>query len=140
MSIRAAVGASRIRLVRQLLTESVLLSIVGGALGIVLALWFSDALKGFYPSLDFQTADLDYEMRFDLGILPFTILLSLLTAVLFGLVPALRSSKIDQASAMKGAPQGRQIERTRIGSGTSRVSVKSRNRKSVRRCGAAGSR
>ena len=102
MAIRVAVGATRVRLVRQLLTESVLLSLLGAGIGIVIAFWFNDLLKGFYPTLDYQTADLDYESRPDLRVFLFTFLLSLLTAVLFGLVPALRASKIDQAAAMKG--------------------------------------
>jgi putative ABC transport system permease protein len=102
MAIRVAVGASRARLVRQLLTESVLLSLLGAVIGIFLALWFNDLLKGLYPTLDYQTADLDYESRPDPRVYLFSFTLSLLTAVLFGLAPALRASKIDQAAAMKG--------------------------------------
>jgi len=107
MAIRIAVGASRARLIRQLLTESVVLSLLGGALGIVLALAFSDLLKGFYPSLDFQTSDLDYETAVDFRIFPFTFLISLVAAVLFGLAPALRASKADQATALKSGRVGR---------------------------------
>jgi predicted permease len=102
MAIRVAVGASRLRLVRQLLTESVLLSLVGAAAGIVLCVYFNDLLKGFYPSLDFQTADIDYDSRIEPRMFLFSFLLALPTALLFGLAPALRASKVDQAAAMKG--------------------------------------
>jgi predicted permease len=102
MAIRVAIGATRLRLLRQLLTESALLSLLGAAVGIVLALWFNDLLRGFYPTLDFQTADIEYEMRLDPRIFGFSFALALVTAILFGLVPALRASKIDQAAVMKG--------------------------------------
>jgi predicted permease len=115
MAIRVAVGATRMRLVRQLFTESLLLSLAGGALGIVLALGFNEGLKSFYPSLDFQTADLEYESRLDPRIFLFTIFISAVTAVAFGLVPALRASKVDQVSAMKG--ESRQFGGARFGSG-----------------------
>jgi len=117
MAIRVAVGAGRLRLMRQLLTESVLLSLAAGVAGILFALWFNEKLKGFYPSLDFQTADLDYDTRFDLRLLPFTILISMVTAVVFGLAPALRASKIDQVSALKGEVVTVGVGRFRIGRG-----------------------
>ena len=117
MAIRAAVGASRFRLVRQLLTESVLLSLAAGALGILFALWFSDQTKQFYPTLDFQTTDIAYDSRFDLRLLPFAFLISLATAVFFGLFPALRASKVDQVAAMKGEPAAVRVGRLRIGRG-----------------------
>jgi macrolide transport system ATP-binding/permease protein len=102
MAIRVSIGAGRSRLIRQMLTESLVLSLLGGALGIVLAVGFGRLLSSFYPSLDFQTTDMDYEMQFDPRLLPFTIAISTAAALLFGLVPALRASRIDQVTAMKG--------------------------------------
>lgn len=117
MAIRVAVGAGRLRLIRQLLTESVLLSLVAGGFGILFAVWFNDQMKGFFPSLDFQTADIDYDTRFDPRLLPFTILIAMITAVIFGLAPALRASKIDQVSALKGESSTMRVGRFRIGRG-----------------------
>jgi len=123
MAIRVAVGAGRVRLVRQLLTESVLLSLAGGGLGIALAVWFGSMLTQFYPSLDFQTSDLDYETRMDPKIFLFTALLSVAAAILFGLLPALRASKVDQAAAIKGEQGSMHAGRFRIGSGNVLVMV-----------------
>jgi predicted permease len=91
MAIRAAVGASRERIVRQLLTEAVLLSVFGGAIGLVLAVGAVSALGQFgsakIPRLD--------EIGIDGRVLAFTFLVSLITGVVFGLVPALRASRLD---------------------------------------------
>jgi predicted permease len=120
MAIRVAVGATRMRLVRQLLTESVLLSLAGGAVGVLLAAWFDTMLVSFYPTLDFQTADLDYESRMDPRILLFTVLVSVVAAILFGLLPAMRASRVGQASVMKGEQGSRRV---RVGSGNVLVTV-----------------
>ena len=120
MAIRVAVGAGRARLVRQLLTESLLLSLAGGAVGVLLAMWFTGMLLDFYPTLDFQTVDVDSVARMDPRILLFTALVSIAAAVLFGLFPALRASKVDQASVMKGEPES---QRVRFGSGNVLVMV-----------------
>lgn len=119
MAIRVAVGAGRIRLVRQLLTESVLLSLAGGALGVILAMWFNTMMVQFYPTLDFQTADMNYDSQLDPKIFLFTAVVSVAAAIIFGLLPALRASRVDQAAAMKGESSGR----IRIGSGNVLVMV-----------------
>jgi predicted permease len=119
MAIRVAVGATRMRLVRQLLSESMLLALAGGGLGILLAMWFNSMLGQFYPSLDFQTVDLSYQSRIDPKILLFTVVVSIAAAILFGLWPAVRASRVDQAAAMKGEGSGPM----RIGSGNILVMV-----------------
>jgi predicted permease len=98
MSIRSAMGAGRGRIVRQLLTESVLLAALGGAAGMIVALWGRSALWSFRPPfLGNATIDLSFEPR----VLLFTAGVSLLTGVLFGLVPAIRVSRTNLNETLK---------------------------------------
>ncbi|HEX8175887.1 MAG TPA: ABC transporter permease [Pyrinomonadaceae bacterium] len=96
IGIRQALGATRLRLVRQLLTESVLMSLLGGAAGLLLAYWGIKLITGFGPTLP-RTK----EIGIDLTVLLFTLLVSVLTAVIFGLSPALQLSKADFNEVLK---------------------------------------
>lgn len=102
MAIRAALGASRARVVRQLLTESVLLSLAGGGLGLVLAIWWSDLLV----SLGKQDIPRALQVGVDWRVLGFTVGVSLLTGIVFGLVPALHSSKTQLTETLKEGARG----------------------------------
>jgi len=104
VAIRAALGATRWRVVRQLLAESVLLTLVGGALGVVLALWGVDALLALVPE-DLRFARLD-EARVDGWVLAFTAGVSLLVGLLVGLLPGLKVSKPDLNLALKETGRG----------------------------------
>ena len=102
MAIRSALGASRGRVVRQLLTESVLLSMAGGALGLLIAMWGTDVLV----SLSRDDLPRASQIGLDGRVLGFTFLVSLLTGVLFGLVPAIHSSKTDLNESLKEGGRG----------------------------------
>ena len=98
IGVRLAVGASRGRLVRQFLTESVLLSLCGGAVGLLLARWGSRALLLLMAGAG-QSIGLD--VRPDVRVLAVTAVVSMLTGILFGLAPALRASRVDVAGELK---------------------------------------
>ncbi len=102
MAIRAAMGASRVRVIRQLLTESVLLSILGGAVGLLLAVWWSDLLI----ALGKEDIPRAVQVGIDWRVLGFTLGVSLLTGIIFGLAPAVHSSKSELVDALKEGGRG----------------------------------
>ncbi|MBO0857333.1 MAG: ABC transporter permease [Chloracidobacterium sp.] len=97
MAIRTAIGAGRWRVGRQLLTESVLLSAVGGALGLLLAIWGLGLLRWLNPSDIPRLAAVGIDKR----VLAFTATIAVLTGVLFGLAPALRGSQMNLSETLK---------------------------------------
>lgn len=98
-AIRGALGAGRGRIVRQLLTESLLLALAGGALGVLAAGWSLRGIAGV-PGLELPRVD---EIRLDGAVLVFAVLLSAGTSLLFGLAPALSASRPDLAGVVKGS-------------------------------------
>ena len=99
IAVRLALGARRFRLIRQLLTESVLLSLMGASFGLLFAVWIKDALLSVSQWGGAGMAALNPQL--DLRVLGFTLLLSLLTGVLFGCAPAWRSTRVDLTPALK---------------------------------------
>jgi predicted permease len=107
ISVRVAIGAGRLRLIRQLLTESLLLGALGGVVAILFAMWGANLLLAlvFNDRLLEGPIPLPLHIRPDANILGFTALVSVLTGLLFGLAPALRASKADLSSVLKsGTP------------------------------------
>ena len=97
IAVRAALGASRTRIMRQLLVESVLLAGAGGVAGLLVALWSFALLKQLIPS----GMRVSTNLKIDLPVLGFALLISLLTGIVFGLAPALQASKVDLNEALK---------------------------------------
>ncbi|MBA3961835.1 MAG: ABC transporter permease [Chthoniobacterales bacterium] len=102
LSIRAALGAGRFRLVRQLLTESVLLGLCGGAAGLLVARWGLDALLALAPSDLPRVADI----HLNAAVLLFSLLLSVITGVIFGVAPAWLAARTDVNEALKQGTRG----------------------------------
>ena len=98
VAVRLSLGASRTRLVRQLLTESLLLAVVAGTAGVVMAYWTMDLIMAFAPPVDMP---LDLGLRMDTTTLLFALGVSLVTGVIFGLVPALQTSSPQMITALK---------------------------------------
>jgi putative ABC transport system permease protein len=102
IAIRAAMGASRTRVLRQMLTESILLSAIGGAAGLVLSILLTDVLMSMLP----EGAPRIKQIGIDYRVLTFAFGISALTGILFGIVPALQASKLDFNSALKEGGRG----------------------------------
>jgi putative ABC transport system permease protein len=102
MAVRTATGASRGRLLRQLLIESVLLALIGGAVGVAIAYWAVGAISRALPPNTFAVP----EVHVDTTVLCFALLATLLTGFLFGLAPAWRMTRVDLNSVLKQAGRG----------------------------------
>ncbi|HEU0209136.1 MAG TPA: ABC transporter permease [Candidatus Udaeobacter sp.] len=111
IAVRLAVGASRKRLVRQLLTESLLISLGGGAAGVVLAAVINNAVRGIHLPSDIT---LLFDLRTDWHVLAFALLLSITTGILFSLIPALQSSKPQLVPALKDESSMGGFRRSRL--------------------------
>ena len=97
-AVRAAIGAGRFRLIRQTLTESLLLSLLGGGMGIVIAMWGKDAISRL---LSGSPGGLHYDTSLDLKVLGFTLAITISTAILSGLLPALRAAYANPLDGLK---------------------------------------
>jgi putative ABC transport system permease protein len=101
IALRAALGASRWRIVRQLLTESLIVALIGGAFGVMVGFWGIDALRWSNPGDAAKFASGWYQLGINVPVLLFTVTLSVLSGLIFGLAPALQVSKPNLNNALK---------------------------------------
>lgn len=111
IAIRLAMGANRWRLIRQLLTESVLLSLVGGIAGMLLAVWIIQLLLAFKPPIDFP---LSLDVAVDWRVLLFSVSVSLVAGAIFGLAPALQATRPGLSQALRETSAQGGASRTRL--------------------------
>jgi len=111
IAVRLALGANRTRIVRQLLTESLLLSAMGGGTGLLFTGWARGLLILFVPP---APVPISLDIRMNPVVLGFALLATLLSALVFGLVPALRTSRTDLVPALSGAGRGAAFSRSRL--------------------------
>ena len=114
IAIRMAIGAGRARLIRQLLTESLLLSSMGAVLGVLFAEWASRMLVRF---LDTSNSTVVLDLSIDIRVLAFTMAVAVATGILFGLAPAWQGTRVDPHSAMKANARGVVESHARFGLG-----------------------
>ncbi len=112
LAVRAAIGANRGRLVRQLLSESFVLAALGGAAGVLLAAWAGRALTAM--RLDWLPVPVHFQFQLDATVLAFAAAVSLATTMLFGLAPALAASKLDLVASLKADVTGEGPVRRRV--------------------------
>jgi len=110
IAMRLSLGAAGARILQQLLTESVLLALAGGVMGLALSLWTSQLLASFYTT-DSEGYVQWFDTRLDLRTLMYALALTVITGILFGILPALQCARQDTAAALKGAStsQGKRV-------------------------------
>lgn len=111
IAIRLALGSTRFRLVRQLLTESILLALIGGTAGLIVSVWTAGLIPRFFSPREADSIDLSVDWR----VLTFTLGVSLLTGIVFGLAPALQASRPELVATLKDATTASSLKLTRFG-------------------------
>ena len=115
IGVRLSLGASRGRLIRQLLTESTLLSLAGGAVGLLVTTWIPKILFAAATRPDLRLYDFDFDAPLSAAVLTYSLILSLFTGAIFGLAPALQFTQPDLSSALKDAGAfGTKLSRSRL--------------------------
>jgi predicted permease len=114
IAVKLALGATRARIVRQLLMEGLVLSLIGGGLGLLLAPWLARLLVAFQqPAYGLRGVDVSLDAR----VLGFTAALSVLTALVFGLAPAMQGSRVDLVTSLKDGAPGSGVRKSRLRDG-----------------------